>query len=739
MLKRIIGLMVFLLPVSVVAQTGAIEGYCNRGGQSATVSGLNSTNRFQNVINSCTISIYQTGTSTLVPGNQIFSNSTGTVLGNPFTADNATSLTPGKWLFFISTTTAVDVYGSGGIAPNTYAVPVPLCVDCYAPSGGMVYPGAGVANSTGSAWGTSYGVGTSANDLVQLNGSSQLPAVSGALLTNLPFMSLTTTGTSGAASLSSGGALNVPNYGAGFTSPQNSAITARVVWPLANSGWNSLEGYGDSVGAGVAADNNLLVNSNGFNNIVATYAGVSSGNVYNYSEPGTTPCAIAFSAFNYGRPAVGDGVLRNYEGGINALNYSYPALKQQMDCDLAGLSWLAAPASTKVTEANYGTLPANWSADTTTIPGLTTMTTTTNGAALPINCTGVATDYTQASYGYCMVWYVRRDGNDSFAGFTVTGALTNPPLTSLYSSPAIGGLAPGGGVPGGPAVIAIPLFSAGTTTITLTFSDLFGSGDAMTIIGVGTGTGMPPATAVDPVNFVGITYALNDQDSLSPVSEPSLSTTAQIYALQQATAYQAQQWGFNVYFVPTANCMFGNPAEIYTADPAGSYVHPSLLGHQEIANCIENYAQTTPVPSTIIDNSVAGSFNTLAGSGPWTLSPADQVVVIPAVGATSTAYLPILPLALQGKKTIKIYNASIYPQNVWDAVLDQSVVAPQSWQTYSNYGGNQWRPEPTPTLMESTTTPVVNTATCYKTVGPPPVIGYCSTALSGTPPTCTCN
>lgn len=39
---------------------------------------------------------------------------------------------------------------------------------------GSVYPGAGVANSTGTAWGTSYTVGSAANDLPQLNGSAQL-------------------------------------------------------------------------------------------------------------------------------------------------------------------------------------------------------------------------------------------------------------------------------------------------------------------------------------------------------------------------------------------------------------------------------------------------------------------------------------------------------------------------------------------------------------------------------------
>lgn len=58
-----------------------------------------------------------------------------------------------------------------------------ICMVAATPMG---YPGAGVANSTGSAWGISYTVGTAANNLVQLNGSAQLPAVSGALLTNVP-------------------------------------------------------------------------------------------------------------------------------------------------------------------------------------------------------------------------------------------------------------------------------------------------------------------------------------------------------------------------------------------------------------------------------------------------------------------------------------------------------------------------------------------------------------------------
>jgi len=55
---------------------------------------------------------------------------------------------------------------------------------------GLTYPGPGVPLSTGSAWGTSYAVGTAANDLVQLNASAQLPAVDGSQLTNLPAASV---------------------------------------------------------------------------------------------------------------------------------------------------------------------------------------------------------------------------------------------------------------------------------------------------------------------------------------------------------------------------------------------------------------------------------------------------------------------------------------------------------------------------------------------------------------------
>jgi fibronectin-binding autotransporter adhesin len=99
--------------------------------------------------------------NTVGPLNQLCANSAGTVWICPVSGGCTTA---GQW---------VSVTGSGSFS----------------------YPSSGVPCSTGSAWCSSYQVGTAASDLVQLNGSGQLPAVSGALLTNLPSSSIAIGGT----------------------------------------------------------------------------------------------------------------------------------------------------------------------------------------------------------------------------------------------------------------------------------------------------------------------------------------------------------------------------------------------------------------------------------------------------------------------------------------------------------------------------------------------------------------
>lgn len=89
---------------------------------------------------------------------------------------------------------------------QNYATPTLLATPPFGGGSGMVYPGAGVANSSGIAWGASYTVGTGNNNLVQLNSSAQLPAVSAALLTNFPTLNQSTSGNAGTATaLAAGG------------------------------------------------------------------------------------------------------------------------------------------------------------------------------------------------------------------------------------------------------------------------------------------------------------------------------------------------------------------------------------------------------------------------------------------------------------------------------------------------------------------------------------------------------
>ena len=155
------------------------------GGGSLEVQTNSTDNSSQSLLNFLTSTANSVGL-TITPSNpsggvQKFEITGGSYSG---TAANATVASNSLGLKFGATSIA-----NSGTPPSSgqclgYNGTNILGVTCS--GGSMVYPGAGVANSTGSAWGTSYAVGTSANDLVQLNSSAQLPAVSAALLTNLP-------------------------------------------------------------------------------------------------------------------------------------------------------------------------------------------------------------------------------------------------------------------------------------------------------------------------------------------------------------------------------------------------------------------------------------------------------------------------------------------------------------------------------------------------------------------------
>lgn len=109
-------------------------------------------------------------------------------------ADTLGGVKVGSRLTITDGVLSADVQSGDDLGSATYSDVVGLWTTCTGylksdgtcdtPSGSATYPSAaGVANWNGSAWGTSYTVGTAASNLVKLNGSAQLPAVSGALLT----------------------------------------------------------------------------------------------------------------------------------------------------------------------------------------------------------------------------------------------------------------------------------------------------------------------------------------------------------------------------------------------------------------------------------------------------------------------------------------------------------------------------------------------------------------------------
>jgi hypothetical protein len=138
--------------------------------------------------------------------------------------------------------------------------------------GSMVYPGAGVPSSTGSAWGASYTVGTAANNLVQLTSGGKLPAVDGSLLTNLP-----SSGGGGSASqfVTTGNAQVITDSGDSIIAATTAlpALPASACWDyeiffitLVNMDTKSLKvwlGSGMSVGADYSGGASLEVLSAG--------------------------------------------------------------------------------------------------------------------------------------------------------------------------------------------------------------------------------------------------------------------------------------------------------------------------------------------------------------------------------------------------------------------------------------------------------------------------------------------
>jgi hypothetical protein len=181
---------------------GAVSSVFGRTGAVVAATGDYSVSQVTGAAVDSTV-VHLTGTETIT-GAKTFT-STVTLSGNLNVAGNInqTGSGPTQWSGVEWTGTSVTVpsgmnFSLGVGSDNTFHCQLASGASCMPSGGGMVWPGTGIPNSTGSAWGTSYTVGSTGSDIPQLS--------SGLLLASeIPNNAANTTGT--AANLSGTAAL----------------------------------------------------------------------------------------------------------------------------------------------------------------------------------------------------------------------------------------------------------------------------------------------------------------------------------------------------------------------------------------------------------------------------------------------------------------------------------------------------------------------------------------------------
>ena len=174
-------------------------------------------------------------------------------------------------------------------------------------SGSMVYPAAGVPNSTGTAWGTSYAVGTAASDLVQLNASGQLPAVSAVNLTSYPYTSLT-----GAPTIPT--TADWPNAGACTTNEWVTALVNGAISTCLQPAFSNLSGTATAAQIPTALSNTTSVNGTTIPASVTLTQTICSGTI----ALGTTAIASGAAATTVTATCTGLATTDNIELDFNA-------------------------------------------------------------------------------------------------------------------------------------------------------------------------------------------------------------------------------------------------------------------------------------------------------------------------------------------------------------------------------------------------------------------------------------
>lgn len=172
----IIAALLFAATVRAQLYIGSVQEWCQQGGQKLTVGGNPSSQYIQQSYPSCTVTVYEHGTTTLAT---IYKDENGTPQTNPFTANSDGSFT------VYSSYPVIDIQtsGAGMSSPYTYSNLNLQGQNYVAPGTANSIP---FYNSTGQAIGSSFATFDSTGHNMTVNGTIQSSSIAAGALPICP-------------------------------------------------------------------------------------------------------------------------------------------------------------------------------------------------------------------------------------------------------------------------------------------------------------------------------------------------------------------------------------------------------------------------------------------------------------------------------------------------------------------------------------------------------------------------